>query len=716
MSTPLLSTKLYLPPSRSTLVLRPRLVDQLNDGLHCKLILISAPAGFGKTTLLSDWIEKAHFPVAWLSLDEGDNDLSRFLTYLASALQTLDRDIDQGIMVSLQSPEPVNIEIILTNLLNDIAAVPDEAILVLDDYHVIESQPVDQALTFFIDNLPPQMHLVVASRIDPSLPLSRLRAGCQMTELRADDLRFTINETAAFLNQIMGLELSSQDVVALEERTEGWIAGLQLAALSIQGLQRKTDVTEFITRFTGSDRYIQDYLTDEVLGQQPEERVDFLLQTSILNRLCGPLCDTVTKQVDSQAVLEALENENLFTVPLDNERYWYRYHHLFAELLAHHMRRTYPDQIPELHQRASAWYEGAGYIDDAILHAQTAGDLVRMTAIIEKHWQEYIHRGELTKLKNWLDVLNPKYTRKSAPLSMAYCWFYVLTANRALLPAYVKDIRAALKVQEESEIDYPPNRVAVIPSLVETIEAIISLDSQQAAQAKAHAERALLLIPEGLDPLTCELLRGAAGYWLGQAYITLGELEPACGVLLEGLNLLKASQNYFGAANSLLLIATLYQELDRTEAAIALCEDMTAFMEDNRWGNIPPRGIVYVVYARLQIETGDYQAARENFAYGKVLVEPLNSKTISDLVDSTEEKLGRVSQTPSPLVEPLSRREIEVLQLVAAGLSNREVGERLFLSLDTVKGHNRNIYGKLEVKNRTQAINKAIDLKIISPR
>jgi LuxR family maltose regulon positive regulatory protein len=356
MATPLLMTKLYIPPARSNLVPRPNLVQRLDEGLQLghKLTLISAPAGFGKTTLLSEWLHgwggstgagTAPLQVAWLSLDEGDNDLARFLTYLVAALQTIEGNVGQGVLAALQSPGAVNVEAVLTTLINEIAGLRDSLILVLDDYHVIESQPVDNALTFFLDHLPPPpggLHLVIASRSDPSLPLSRLRAGGQMTEIRVADLRFTHDEVAAFLTKATGLELSAENVAALETRTEGWIAGLQLAALSMQRFKRGGDVTDFVNRFTGSDRYIQDYLADEVLQQRPQGTKDFLLQTSILNRLSGPLCDAVTNRDNSQAILEALEAANLFIVPLDNERRWYRYHHLFADLLRQRLQQSPP--------------------------------------------------------------------------------------------------------------------------------------------------------------------------------------------------------------------------------------------------------------------------------------------------------------------------------------------------------------------------------------
>src|SRR5881392_2441255 len=357
MSTPILATKLYLPRLRPNVVSRPRLLERLNEGLHRKLTLIAAPAGFGKTTLVSAWVEGIERPrarTAWLSLDEGDNDPARFLAYLVAALQTIAAHIGEGLLGVLQSPQPPPTESILTALLNEITTLPDNFVLVLDDYHVIDAKPVDQALAYLVEHLPPQMHLVIATREDPDLPLARLRARGHLTELRATDLRFTASEAAGFLTQVMGLNLSTEDIAALEDRTEGWIAGLQLAALSMQGHQ---DTPGFIRAFAGDNRYIVDYLVEEVLQRQPESVRSFLLQTAILDRLHGPLCDAVTGQEEGNALLQALERGNFFIVPLDDKRQWYRYHHLFAEVLSAHLLAEQPDQVATLHRRASAWYE-----------------------------------------------------------------------------------------------------------------------------------------------------------------------------------------------------------------------------------------------------------------------------------------------------------------------------------------------------------------------
>lgn len=317
MSTPILATKLYVPPPQPGVVLRHRLIERLNEGLYRRLSLVSAPAGFGKTTLLGEWTATLSQQAAWLSLDEGDSDLTRFLAYLVDALQTVTEDIGEGVLGALQSPQPPPTEAILTALLNEISALPDDFVLVLDDYHVIDARPVDEALAFLIEHLPPRMHLVIATREDPQLPLARLRVRGQLIELRAADLRFTPSEADGFLRDVMGLDLSAEDIALLETRTEGWIAGLQMAALSMRG---RSDTASFIQAFTGSHRFVLDYLVEEVLQRQPERVRSFLLQTAILDRLSGPLCDAVTGQDDGRVMLEALERGNLFVVPLDEER------------------------------------------------------------------------------------------------------------------------------------------------------------------------------------------------------------------------------------------------------------------------------------------------------------------------------------------------------------------------------------------------------------
>src|SRR5437764_2446617 len=396
--TPRLSTKLHRPLPRAHLVRRPQLAARLTQGVMGQLTLVSAPAGFGKTTLLAQWFAESGMPVAWLSLEAGDNELVRFLSYLIAALQTLDPRVGAVALALLQMPQQARAETVLTLLTNDVGSHGRDGgdfALVLDDYHVIEAKAIDQSLTYLVEHLPPQMHLVIATREDPQLPLARLRARGHLTELRATDLRFTPSEAAAFLNQGMGLNLSAEDIAALETRTEGWIAGLQLAALSLQGHQ---DSTSFIKSFTGSHHFVLDYLVEEVLQQQPESIQTFLLRTSILDGLCGSLCDAVllNPSVSGSATLEYIEHANLFLVPLDNERRWYRYHHLFADLLRQRLEQSggkHALAVPELHRRASQWYEQHGLDIKAFHHAAAANDVERAEHLIEARGVPLQFRG-----------------------------------------------------------------------------------------------------------------------------------------------------------------------------------------------------------------------------------------------------------------------------------------------------------------------------------
>ena len=419
MPAPVLATKLYVPPPPPKEVPRPRLIERLNAGLQRKLTLIAAPAGFGKTALVSAWLATCRQPVAWLALDQADHDYTRFLTYLIAALQTISPHIGQGALDALQSPQPPPTEWIMTTLLNDVASSADHFIVVLDDYHVVDARPVDAAISFLVEHLPPQMHLVITTREDPDLPLARLRAQGQLTELRAADLRFTLSETATFLNQGMGFSLSAEDVAALEARTEGWIAGLQLAALSMQG---QHDIPAFIRGFAGDQRYVLDYLVEEVLQRQPAPVRSFLLQTAILDRLNGALCDAVTLQAQGAARLEALQRGNFFVVPLDDKRQWYRYHHLFAQVLYAHLLAEQPDQVPALHRRASEWYEQQGSAAEAIRHALAVGDFKRAANLIEPAVPELRRDRQEAALLGWLQSLPGELVRSRPVLNVGYAW------------------------------------------------------------------------------------------------------------------------------------------------------------------------------------------------------------------------------------------------------------------------------------------------------
>ena len=554
MPAPVLATKLYIPPPRPNAVQRPRLIDRLNAGLRtgCKLALISAPAGFGKTTLVSEWIStltpnpsptRRGEKVAWLSLDEGDNDLTRFLSYLISALQTLDAKVGEAALGALQSSQPPPTEVLLTSLLNDLATLGD-VMLVLDDYHAIESQPIDDALSFFVDHLPPQLRLVIASREDPPLPLARLRARGQLTELRAVDLRFTPSEAAAFLNEVMQLNLSAADIAALETRTEGWIAGLQLAALSMQG---RADTASFIQAFTGSHRFVLDYLMEEVLQRQPAAVRHFLLQTSILDRLCGPLCDAVTERADSRSTLEALERGNLFVVPLDDQRQWWRYHHLFADVLQARLIEEQSDRVSELHRRASEWFEQNDLPAEAIQHALIGKEFDRAANLIERVWSAMDLSYQSAAWLRWAQQLPDDLIRVHPVLCLGYAWALLSGGELEASEAWLRDaenwinppnVRADMIVVDDAEY-------RSLPAAIAAARAYRALALGDIPGTIDHARRALALAAEDdhVRRIQAMALSGMAEYASGdlpaaeQSLLAfqattrqLGDLSSALGI------------------------------------------------------------------------------------------------------------------------------------------------------------------------------------------
>ncbi len=545
MSTSVLATKLYIPPARPKAISRPRLVERLTEGLHRKLTLICAPAGFGKTTLASAWVASCGPPVAWLSLDEGDNDLTRFLTHLVAALQTIAPSTGEEVSRLLQSPQPPSVETILTALLNEITTIRDKFVLVLDDYHVIEAKPVDQALNFLIEHLPPQMHLVIATREDPQLPLARLRARDQLTELRVTDLRFTPSEAAGFLNHAMDLDLSAEDIDALETRTEGWIAGLQLAALSMQGHK---DVTGFIKSFTGSSRFIIDYLAEEVLEHQSEEVRAFLLRTSILERMCAPLCDAVLNPdseaappgpqelISSQVMLEKLERSNLFIVPLDNERRWYRYHHLFADLLRQRLRlraasaaQGEKESVAELHIRASKWYEDNGFDIEAFQHAASANDIERAERLIEGTGVPLHFRGAGAPVGNWLRSLPAAVLNARPSLLVTYASVLMMTGQPTAVEEKLQAAEAAL------EGDEPDEEIRDLIGRIASLRATLAVMQHDVEALIAQSRRAL----EYLNPNNLPL-RTAAYFTLGHAHHLQGDRVEARRAYAEVISISKS--------------------------------------------------------------------------------------------------------------------------------------------------------------------------------
>jgi LuxR family transcriptional regulator, maltose regulon positive regulatory protein len=873
---PLLLTKLHVPPPRPGVVARPRLMQRLDEGALTRLTLVSAPAGFGKSTLVGQWAAECGRPVAWLSLDERDDDPSSFLTYFVAALRTVAPDTGKAVVAVLQSPQPPPLDSILTTLLNEIATIPDEFVLVLDDYHVLDSKPDDEIVGFLLEHLPPQMHLVIATREDPRLPLARLRARGQLAELRAADLRFTAAEAAEFLGRVMGLDLSPDDIAALDARTEGWIAGLQMAAISLQGVP---DAPGFIRSFTGSHRFVLDYLLEEVLQRQPVEVRTFLLRTSILDRLCGPLCDAVLQSPagTGEETLPAVERANLFIVPLDDERHWYRYHQLFRDLLRHRLERSVsPEEIAGLHVRASAWCERDGHLPEAFRHATLAGDVERAGSLIESPEMDVHLRTVVAPILDWLASL-PREVLDAEP--RLWVRWATLTLMAAQTTGVEEKLQAAESALQGVELDvetrdlvgqiacaratlaltrYDPaemaaqasrardllrpenlpyrftaawtvamahffagERAAAARACRECVELsersgqvfarILAAETQgnlqeldnQLHQAAESYRRALELAGEqpmanaeevhlGLGRISYEwndlaaaerhgqqsrqlarlyertIDRSLAGdVFLARVALARGDVEGAAAMLAQAYS--SAQENGFvlrlpeiAAAQVLVLLrqgeAAAAGRLAETyglplgqarvliaqgdpAAALAVLEPVRQQMEACGWADERLRAIVLQAVARQLAgeereaagTLGEALEAAEPGGFIRLFVD--EGTPTADLLSAAAaqgvrpEYVGRLlaafaaeaererqaSSAPGPAspAEGLSRRELEVLQLIAQGLSNQEIGQRLYLALDTVKGHNRRIFEKLGVQRRTEAVARARELGLL---
>ncbi len=816
MPTPILATKLYIPRLRPHVVIRPRLIERLNEGLHRKLTLISAPAGFGKTTLASAWVASCDRQVAWLSLDEGDSDPTRFLTYLVAALRTIAANIGEGVLGVLQSPQPTHqppTASILTALLNEITTIPDNFVLVLDDYHVIDAKPIDHALTYLVEHLPPQMHLAIATREDPPLPLARLRVGGHLTELRAVDLRFTPSEAAAFLNQVMGLNLSAQDIAALETRTEGWIAGLQLAAISMQGHK---DTISFIKSFTGSHHFVLDYLVEEVLQQQPESVQNFLLRTSILDRMSGPLCDAVLLDATTsgQETLEYLERANLFIVPLDNERRWYmplQFRGAMISVL--NWLESLPTTI--LDARPSLWVTYASAltmtgqpisnVEEKLQAAEAAlqetepddkiRDLAGHIAAIRAMLAVPANQVEtiIAQSRRALEYLHPNNLPVRATAHWTLGYAYQLQGDRAA---------ASQAYTEVISLSQASGNIMVTIAATTCLGQVQEAENQLSLAAESYW-RVLQLAGDPPWPAACEAYLGLARVcyqWNdleaaeqhGQQSFQLAmqmesvDTPAACGVFLARLKLARGDvasatallakaeqfvrqhnfvhwmpevaavqvltllhQGHLAAAAHLaqthglpLSQARVHLAQGDPSAALAVLESWRGQMEAKGWQDERLKVMVLQAVA-LQAHgekdkavqlLGDALTLAEPGGFIRIFVDegPPMAHLLSEaealgmmpdsigkllaLFKAEEQKREDTSSLPppaQPLLEPLSRRELEVLHLMAQGLSNQEMCERLFLALDTVKGHNRKIFDKLQVQRRTEAVARARELGLL---
>ncbi len=612
---PLLETKLYVPTPRAGLVARPRLTERLSRGVESKLTLISAPAGFGKTSLLAEWLASAPAgsrSVAWLSLDRADNQPAVFWTYLITALRTAAPDVGATALALLQGSQPPPIEPILATLLNELGALPNDLVLVLDDDHVVDAHDIGDGMTYLLEHLPPRIHLVIATRADPALPLGRLRARGELVEIRAADLRFTPAEAAAYLNDVMGLELAASDVESLEGRTEGWIAALQLAALSMQG---RDDVAGFIAGFAGDDRYIVDYLIEEVLHRQPDQVRSFLLQTSILDRLSGPLCDAVTERGDGKATLDALERGNLFLVPLDDRRRWYRYHHLFADVLRARLADELPELVPDLHRRASAWYQANGEPSEAIRHALAAEDYPQAADLIELAIPAMRSTRQEAVMLAWLQALPDDVIAVRPVLSVHYAGTLLVHGEFEGTEARLQDAERWLDTSADGQ---PRPRASLagrvvvdeaeferLPSAIAVYRAAQALAVGDVAGTVRHAQSALDQVAED-----DHLIRGAAAGFMGLTSWASGDLEAAHRSWTDSTASLRKAGYDADALGTSIALADIRIAQGRLREAMNTYERGLQLATEGR--ALPLRGAadMHVGMSDIFVEQGDLDAAR----------------------------------------------------------------------------------------------------------
>ncbi|AWS46331.1 LuxR C-terminal-related transcriptional regulator [Streptosporangium sp. 'caverna'] len=647
MARPVIATKLYVPKLRPGLVARPRLRERLRRGAESRLTLVSAPAGFGKTTLLAEWLDERageDHSVAWLSLDLEDGDPASFWTCVVTALHTAVPGVSPSAL-ELAASSPLPAEHLLATLLNELAAAPGEIWLVLDDYHLVDNHDVSAGVVFFLEHLPPHVHVVLSTRADPDLPLSRWRVRGELAEVRAADLRFTSDEAATYLNEVAGLDLASEDVAALEERTEGWIAALQLAALSIQG---RDDVSGFISRFAGNDRYIVDYLVEEVLRHQTEPVRDFLLRSAVLDRLTGPLCDAVTDRDDGSRMLMALERANLFLVALDDRREWYRYHHLFADVLRARVLAEQPDLVPPLHRRASQWYERHDLAEEAVRHALAARDFDRATYLMELSVPAIRRDRQETMLLGWLKALPDDAVRRSPVLSVFYGYMLMVFGDLDAVAPRLDDAERALAAVPDGSAPRwaETEELSTLPATIAVHRASLAQARGDVAGTAEHARHAL-----DLAGPTDHLARGGAAGFLGLAAWARGDVSSALETFTQAVASLHTAGALVDELSGTVVLADMWLAAGRPGTARRLYQRALRVAETHGQPVARATADLHVGISEIDREAGDLDAARRHLEAAAALGEraPMTESRYRWFV-----AMGRVADADGDLQEAIT--------------------------------------------------------------
>jgi LuxR family maltose regulon positive regulatory protein len=734
----LMATKLHVPAGRGQLVHRAGLLDALSAGRRGKLTVLSAPAGWGKTALVAQWVlgadEDQRF--GWLSLDSSDNDPVWFWMYVIAALQNVSPGIGNRALELLQmGADPLFVA--LPSLLNELVTIEKQMVLILDDYHLVESRAIHDQMAFVIDRMPTNFHLVVATRSDPMLPIARLRASGDLLELRTDDLRFQATEVDRLLNDVLGLNLADAEIQLLYRRTEGWAAGLYLAALSLAG---RTDASAFIKTFAGDNRHIVDYLMAEVLDGQPPQLRSFVLRTSILGRLSGALCDAVLQATGSTSVLEKMERENLFLVPLDLTRRWYRYHQLFAELLRTELYRSEPDIVEDLHRRAAGWFEAEGLVDEAVHHLAAGGDVTASADLIAADWVIEFNGGGLSTVSRWLDLLAYETVSHDPRLGVARAWI-------ALTVGHLDDAAGWIQtVQTASHTDTDDG--GSIGAQVIVLRAFHSFKTGDVAAALETGRRAITLDLDGapLGQSGAYCVYGSALYFSGSTHeaqaifrsaVQLAEqagdrrariyaLGYLALILAEQGQLVDAEHQIRRASGGRRDLAEAEHFVDvmvslATAVVLDLRGDATAAVDAADMAVVSARqggGILEVAKAlatRASVleHLGDYQTAQASRKEADTALRARVDAGIPQTPLTGADRTAGVTvalRHEGYLGEELTAKELDVLRLLTSRLSRREIGQRLHVSLNTVKTHQRAVYRKLGVEERSAAVKRAREL------